>query len=642
MKKTAIVIIVLNIFLILPIEAQEKESPKSQNAVTAAWIRENVTTNPVNASWITKNIRKESPKLFLTKKLEEQIKAKIKNDTLIKAYYNYLLQAADIICTKPLLERKKVGRRLLSVSNEARRRISILAMVYRLERDNRYLNRLSREIDAVSGFTDWNPSHFLDVAAMSYGVAIGLDWCGEWLPDSTVEKAKSALKKHILFSFEEKDYNWWINSNHNWNQSCHGSLSASALVLADEYPELAARVISRAVDKLPIALASYSPDGAYPEGPSYWNHGTKASLRVLSVFETALGTDFNLSKVPGFMESATYKLLAIGPSGESFNYSDARLFGLDLYTQGIMTWFAQKTGNNIYLDKEKMLSMILEVINHKEEPPGLSPEYLIWLAQFKKKKEHSLPIYWKGEGLNPVAFFGAEPGENTGFYLGVKGGAASVNHGNMDVGSFIFELNGVRWSVDPGIQEYQELEETIGSSNLWDESQNSQRWSLLTKGNKFHSTLTVNDQRHNVNGFAPISEFNIKEKPALVSFDLSDVFKGQLISALRKFVKIDERTLQITDEIEPAEHTEYVTWAMITVAEVSTCKNGAILQQDDQQLQLKIIEPEDLNISVISLSPPPMSYDKKIEGLKRIEIRIPAYILNKGNKKIIVELKAKE
>ena len=31
------------------------------------------------------------------------------------------------------------------------------------------------------------------------------------------------------------------------------------------------------------------------------------------------------------------------------------------------------------------------------------------------------------------------------YYLGAKGGKGSVNHGNMDAGSFIFELNGLRW-----------------------------------------------------------------------------------------------------------------------------------------------------------------------------------------------------
>ena len=40
----------------------------------------------------------------------------------------------------------------------------------------------------------------------------------------------------------------------------------------------------------------------------------------------------------------------------------------------------------------------------------------------------------------------------------------------MDGGSFIFELNGVRWVVDPGNQDYNDLEQT--GFDLWGKCQN--------------------------------------------------------------------------------------------------------------------------------------------------------------------------
>ena len=47
----------------------------------------------------------------------------------------------------------------------------------------------------------------------------------------------------------------------------------AALMIADIDPELAAKTISRALDKLPSSLAEYGPDGIYPEGPTYWGYG---------------------------------------------------------------------------------------------------------------------------------------------------------------------------------------------------------------------------------------------------------------------------------------------------------------------------------------------------------------------------------
>jgi hypothetical protein len=79
----------------------------------------------------------------------------------------------------------------------------------------------------------------------------------------------------------------------------------------------------------------------------------------------------------------------------------------------------------------------------------------------------------------------------------------------MDAGSFIFELNGVRWSVDPGSQDYMIGEQGF---DLWRQCQDCQRWELLTKNNHGHSTLTVDDKRHVVDGYALVKKSKKRKK----------------------------------------------------------------------------------------------------------------------------------
>ncbi|UCG26987.1 MAG: hypothetical protein JSV24_08400, partial [Bacteroidales bacterium] len=418
--------------------------------------------NPVTKEWLKAKLSQESPKMILTPEVEQRIREAIaSNNPLVTAYYNMMVANADNIVDREPLERKLTGRRLLSVSREAVARISTLAMVYRFEKKVRYLERLEEELDAVCNFTDWNPSHFLDVGEMSLAVALGIDWCGEWLSSETLTNARHALKeKAILVSINDEDYNWWINAKHNWNQVCHTGVSAAALIFADEEPELAAEIISRAIDKLPLAMESYSPDGAYPEGPSYWDYGTSYNLVAISMFESALGTDFGMSEYPGFIESGLYRQIVIAPSGSIFNYSDAGDPGrMELGTHGNLAWFAQKTGDGIFLNREDFLQRITDDPGTGKRYPRLSGAILVWLSQYEEKKCSELPVYWKADGWNPIAVMGSEPGEDHGFYLAVKGGSATVNHSNLDAGSFIFELDGVRWSVDPGNQGYYELEQ---------------------------------------------------------------------------------------------------------------------------------------------------------------------------------------
>jgi hypothetical protein len=46
-------------------------------------------------------------------------------------------------------------------------------------------------------------------------------------------------------------------------------------------------------------------------------------------------------------------------------------------------------------------------------------------------------------------------------------------------------------------------------------------------------------------------------------------------------------------------------------------------------------------VSVISLDPPPLVFDKTIENLKRIEIRIPAWTIENGKTILKVRLSEK-
>jgi len=50
----------------------------------------------------------------------------------------------------------------------------------------------------------------------------------------------------------------------------------------------------------------------------------------------------------------------------------------------------------------------------------------------------------------------------------------------------------------------------------------------------------------------------------------------------------------------------------------------------------------ELDISIISLDRPPLALDKTIEGLKRIEIRMPAYMSARKEAKLTVRLSRME
>lgn len=61
----------------------------------------------------------------------------------------------------------------------------------------------------------------------------------------------------------------------NWNNVCNGGVIIGALGFAELAPQRAAALITQALDNLPVALASFAPDGAWAEGPAYWGYAMR-------------------------------------------------------------------------------------------------------------------------------------------------------------------------------------------------------------------------------------------------------------------------------------------------------------------------------------------------------------------------------
>jgi hypothetical protein len=588
--------------------------------------------NPMTEQYLKKRLRKTSPRLILTPAIEANLKSKIKTDPVVQNVYNAIKLNAQSIQAKQLLHRQMVGRRLLGTSREMLSRINILGIVYRIEKDPAVLKRINEEVISVCNFTDWNPSHYLDVAEMSMAVALALDWAGRDLPPATVELAKNTLiEKGIKPSFTENEPGW-VNGTNNWNQVCNGGMIAAAIAIADKDPALAAKTISRALNGIPHSLKEYGPDGVYPEGSTYWSYGTSFSVLTSSILESAFGTDFGISEYPAFKKSADFRVLSMAPSDWYYNFADC---GDKRSENGDFTlaWFAAKTGNKIYFEKDRFLRDP-EKMGELARWAGAG---LVWISQFREKQENKLPLAWKGDGDNPVVFFRDRENDPRQFYFGGKGGRGTVSHGNLDAGSFVFELDGVRWSVDPGNQSYTEIEQA--GFNLWASCQDCERWKLLTKNNFGHSTLTVNDALHVANGFAPIVDFKAGSQPE-ATVDLTPVLGDNIQRAHRKFLKENGHSMLIEDKFKVNEKTQSITWQMITTADVQIVKGGAILSQDGKQMKLENLSYPEAGISIISLSPAPHKLDRQIENLKRIEIRLPAYLFEGKEGELRVRLAA--
>ncbi len=288
---------------------------------------------------------------------------------------------------------------------------------------------------------------------------------------------------------------------------------------------------------------------------------------------------------------------------------------------GLLAWFAQRSGSGFSWDDCK--SLINSEVNEMKLPKATRfyPVHFLNIVQLDNENsgEYIYPEVWSGGGDEPIVIMRDSFNSPQGFFLAAKGGRAADNHGNMDAGSFVFELDGVRWSIDPGNQSYNALEQIMGGE-LWNSAQDSRRWDLLTKNSGGHSTLVLNGEKHLADARVPLVRRELRGSIPQFTFDLSALYGDMVQGAHRTFSKQSESRLRISDELLFSPLTESLSWQMITRAELWLEEGGVMLEQDGATLYLRLPSEVPFEVKVVSLDPPPLPYDKEIEGLKRLEI----------------------
>ncbi|MFA6795349.1 MAG: heparinase II/III family protein [Proteiniphilum sp.] len=574
---------------------------------------------PETDSTEVENNKAEHPRLMLLKGEETQIKELIASDAMWKKMHDVIIGECNVIITKPELERVMTGRRLLGTSRELLRRVFFLSYGYRMTANKRYLEKAEKEMLAVSRFTDWNPSHFLDVAEMTMGVAIGYDWLFNELSENTRKTIKQAIVQKGLNPSKESKYNWWLKTENNWNQVCNAGMTFGALAVQEDYPSLANEIIERAFASIPLSMEVYKPEGVYPEGYGYWGYGTTFNILFICAVEKALGTDRGLSRSPGFLQTSDFLKHMIAPSGKNFNWSDN---GLGASLSPAMFWLAQKSDKPSVLWSEKTF---LKTDNFsKFKSIRELPAIMIWgknipLDKITEPKEK----FWIGQGSNPVAMMRTSWTDPNAIYLGFKSGSPSVNHGHMDVGSFIMEADGVRWSSDPGMQNYESLESK--GMSIFGRTQDAQRWTIYRMNNHSHNVITIDNQHQQVKGYGKIDAYSDAEAFSYVVSDISSIYDGQMKQVVRGVAMKDGKYVVVRDEVETLGKETKLKWAMFTFADVELGENSAILNQDNKKLYIQVKSPSNVEMKTWS-TVPTNDYDAPNPGTVMVgfECSLPA------------------
>lgn len=571
------------------------------------------------------------PRLFVGADGFAAAKARLESSAEGRAGLVRAISEADAVLPKPVLMRQMEGRRLLGTSREAINRIGRLSFAWKMTGDRKYADRAIAEARAVASFPDWNPSHFLDVAEMTFAVAIARDWLDDALSDPDKKLLAEAILKKALAEPDGKTLRkgGWSKARNNWNQVCNGGLAAGAAAVREDYPEIAEAVLRRSRANLPIAMKQYA-GGNFPEGPGYWAYASDYTAIALDVLERQFADGApELFATEGLADQVEYMNAVTGPTGIFFNYSDPFSNAAPRRAPVAACWyFALRFNRAAALARHEV-----PLFRSGKGAGRMTPLMLLWFRDTGVPKVAvpptsmvTLPVP-SGRvlgGSNPIAVLGTRrepPLQPVGeWYVGIKGGTPSASHGHMDAGSFVLDSSGVRWACDLGCESYNRIEQ-MKTVSLWNFKQDSSRWSLFRLGTEGHGTLQIDGEQQNVNGFAKLSGSN----PVVA--DLSSLYPSAK-SVMRTF-ELKPLSLSVRDELKGLRPGAVVTWNMNTAEKVVSAEGNMLCLEAKGDAKLDVMRrrllltatPSDVVWETESIEAPRTPADSPNPGITRIRFR---------------------
>ena len=215
---------------------------------------------------------------------------------------------------------------------------------------------------------------------------------------------------------------------------------------------------------------------------------------------------------------------------------------------------------------------------------------------------------------------------NDSAWLSFHGGYSNTAHDHVDVGTFVYNIGGVRWAIDPGREMLSYVSDNINPSIA---AGYDSKYFYRRKG-EGHNIVVINPDKNlemDINEFAQVYKPVGGKSGSYSKIDLSAVYKSNVTSYTRGYLLTDNRrTLTVRDEMNLKKDSQ-MHWFMHTKGEIRIVDNNtAIIYQDGKQLKMQFItNAADAKLTAMnaeSLETSPQFQNTENKGISKIDYQL--------------------
>ncbi|MBQ4528056.1 MAG: heparinase II/III family protein [Clostridia bacterium] len=553
---------------------------------------------------LAKNPDLAHPRILFRNEDFDRVLELCKTDENAAKWSKDVIEEADVFVSQPLAQMAydSAGIRLQNLP--CVREILSSYWAYLVTDDEKYVNYvIDSAMATCNNYTHWgHQKHYLEVGETAGTMGLVFDLFYDRLTKQQRDLIAKKIIEFVMLPSRERYHGnhpyggleWPINPN-NWNIVVNKGIIMAALAIGDEYEtELCMDMLEKALRSVENMMPTFAPEGAWGEGVSYWVYTMFNLMRGIQSLKTALGSDYGICNTPGFLETAYFPFMTCGNTGV-FAYHDVPR---ECLVSGDSTVFELAKLNN----NPSLAALQLDTMRKNNSKGDVFA--LFWYDPSFVGKADELPLDCFYPSCQ-VATTRSDWGMNA-TWLGIHAGPNDFPHGHVDIGSFEFESEGVKFASDMGSDNY-------NLPGYWDTKVRN----LYISRAEGHNVYVVNPDfgaGQVVDAIAQITPVRANSDGSIHTIDMTPAYETWAESAKRGFMlSCGRKVLTVQDEIVPKGNDEYL-WFWQTAADIEFAEDGkkAILTRQNKKLTLYFDASVDFQMEKCLTVP--LSTSPQIEG----------------------------